>query len=44
MGGVVIGVGFGLLYFDYVLGIIKVYIICVGFGLFFIEFYDGFDK
>lgn len=40
VGGIVIGFGFGLLYLDYVLGIIKVYIICVGFGLFLIELFD----
>lgn len=40
VGGVVIGFGFGLCYLDYVLGIIKVYCICVGSGLFMIELFD----
>lgn len=33
-----VGIGFGLI--DYVLGIVKVYIICVGEGLFLIELDD----
>lgn len=37
VGGVVMGVGFGLFKLDYVLGIVKVYIMCVGLGFFFIE-------
>lgn len=37
VGGVVIGVGFGFFKFDYVLGIVKVYIMWVGLGLFFME-------
>lgn len=40
VGGVVIGFGLGLCYVDYVLGIFKVYFICVGVGLFLIELFD----
>lgn len=40
VGGIVIGFGFGFFYLDYVLGIIKVYIMCVGLGLFFIELFN----
>lgn len=35
-----IGVGVGPGFIEYVLGIVKVYIICVGEGLFLIEFED----
>lgn len=36
-GGVCIGVGVGLILIDCVIGVVKVYIICVGEGFFFIE-------
>lgn len=40
VGGVFVGVGVGVDVIDYVLGIVKVYVICVGGGLFLIELDD----
>lgn len=37
MGGVIIGSGVGLFKIKYVVGVLKVYIICVGDGFFLIE-------
>lgn len=40
MGGVCVGVGIGFIMIDWVIGVVKVYIIWVGEGFFFIEL-DG---
>lgn len=37
---VVVGIGFGVVKFGYVLGVMKVYVMWVGGGLFFIELID----
>lgn len=40
VGGVCVGIGVGLIMIDWVIGVVKVYIIRVGEGLFFIEIKD----
>lgn len=40
VGGVIIGSGVGFLKINYVVGVVKVYIICVGDGFFLIELFD----
>lgn len=40
VGGVVMGFGVGFGVFDCIVGIVKVYMMCVGFGFFLIELFD----